>query len=125
MLDGLLSGIYDHGGQPGTPVLFFVATFFVGLAVVLLIGSVMGLLTTDIGFPKAFMLTVGTVLGYLAMHSVTWVLTGNGPRTSQTAMSYFGQRGIGMAIGVVCLSLFVLVAFLWHRTERALQRSTD
>ena len=122
MLDGTLP---LHGGEPGSFTVFFWGIFFTTFALSILGGSVLLILTTDVGIRRASQLVVASFLGYLFLHSLTWVLSGNGPRTTPEATDFFGQRLVGFIIGIVSLGIFAVMMAIMHNGERRMQRVED
>lgn len=123
ILDGKLP---EHGGEPGSAILLFWGTFFVVLGAVLLIGSVALLLTTDVGFRRAIQIIIATVSGYIAFHSLAWMLNASqAPRFDKEAAGFWGLRLAGMTIGLSALVIFVFFVVFMHLFERDQQRVSD
>lgn len=112
----------EHGGEPGSAGLMFWGILFVVIGGALLIGSVLLVLSTDIGFKRAFWATCAVVSGYMFLHSLTWILSGNGPRGEGSGFWNHRWQG-GIAIGGVALVAFIAICVVWHITERKQQRA--
>jgi len=122
MLDDLLP---EH--LEGAPL---IAILFVTLGVVLLLGSVWFLLSTNIGAKRGFQITVFAVLGYLFLNAITWIVSGNGPVAwpvsfmpeVSTGSDYFDRRVVGGTLGLLALVLLALGLWWMHTSEREQQR---
>lgn len=117
MLDGFLP---EHGGEAGSTILLFWGTFWPIVGLILLMGAVVLILTTNIGFRRALQVSAAGFLGYLAFHSLTWLLSGNGPRTEPN--TYFNDRIQGLGIGLGAFVLFVALLVTMHIVERRAQQ---
>lgn len=120
MLDGKLP---EHGGEPGSTILLFWGSFWPLVGLILLMGAVMLILWTNVGFRRSLQVTAAAFFGYLAFHSLAWVLSGNGPRTD--AGTYFGDRIQGFGIGFASLIIFVLIVVVTHISERRAQEVAE
>ncbi len=119
MLDG---SIPEHAGHAGSLILKFWGTFFPVLGLILLAGSILLILTTNVGFRRGFQLVFTTFFGYLFMQALTWILSGNGPKVSLETTSYFGLRIWGVGIAVASLLIVTVMLISMHRAERRAQR---
>ncbi|MCC7075871.1 MAG: hypothetical protein IT198_01980 [Acidimicrobiia bacterium] len=128
---GILAQILDgklphHGGEAGSTILLFWGFFFVTLGAVLLIGSVALILTTDVGFKRAIQVIIATIAGYLAFHSLAWMLNATqAPRFDPAATGFWGLRVAGITIGLVSLIVFLVMVVFMHVFERQRQRVPD
>ncbi len=99
--------------------------FFVALGLVLLVGSVWLVLSTDIGAKRGLLVVSTGFVGYLFLHALQWMLSAQAPRVAPEDNTYWGQHLVGMGIGAGALVFLTVVLFLSHRFERQAQRVED
>ena len=118
MLDGLL--MPEHGGHANSLTLLFWGSFWPLVGLILLVGSILLVIYTNAGFRRAMTIVAGSFFGYLFIQSITWVLSGNGPRIAGNA-GYWADRIRGIGIGLGALLIFAAIMVSSHISERRAQ----
>ncbi len=120
MLEGSLP---EHGGEAGSAILKFWGTLFPLLGLILLMGAVVLILWTDVGLRRSLQVSAGAFFGYIFLHSITWILSGNGPKGDGTG--FWNDRYLGVLIGLGAVAIFVTIVLTSHYAERKAQRVPD